>query len=83
MLVDKLFTAHISLIERKLGVCSAQERREIIAAVIEKLKQGLGRIVILEPCRAIPRGGRARMPRPQSAEGCGFAPCPFALTAPR
>ncbi len=26
---------------------------------------------------------RARMLSPQSAEGCGFAPCPFALTAPR
>ncbi len=41
VLVDKLFTSHTSLIERKLGVCSTLERQEIINAVIKKLQQGL------------------------------------------
>jgi mRNA interferase MazF len=41
VLVDKLFTSHVTLIERKLGVCSPMERRAVITAVIEKLKLGL------------------------------------------
>ena len=41
VLVGKLFTSHVSLIERKLGVCSTAERRAVVGAVIEKLRQGL------------------------------------------
>lgn len=41
VLVHKLFTVHAKLIARKLGYCSASERRAVIRAIIAKLEQGL------------------------------------------
>ena len=41
VLVQKLFTIHESLIARKLGSCTTQERRIILKAVIKKLEEGI------------------------------------------